>query len=539
MAKRRKRQPSVASQVPAAPSVRPVDPDLLAKSTPASHNRVRARSFAKGSARSAQNASRQDAMVARFALWAKANDFTIADHLVDDGHGRQHLEAWVVTTFLIELARPGLVTPTSLQKYRSLLLGGLKHLEVPVLVPDLDDEIVRTVARQLEVADPRPAAPVFMGYGLEEIRAELATEPDELWRAALLAFHLTAHWFGGRCVEPVCNLRWEHVTIDDEHMTVVWPPSKYQNDPKAVRVRVADLPDDLNPALALAELRKASAAAELDTTDAARIFPDRRYDSWSVTHVEDIVADRSVASDLTDEGRYGYARQVVGGRYRKAWSEYALQTAWASTVGHRRVSPHGLRRGIATLQARNGAALFDVAATLRHGEAMRHTYRYIDPHHADYQTVVQLLVHDAEPVQVPKSFTPDASSSVANDDEYDGPLPVLDWAAGCVVCGAKRDAWSAFVDDEQVVLCSDHLGAYSRGEANWQAIQMCGVWGVHNGEKHTCDRPKRMYFTLDDGTKIPACQRHRNRLAEARERDEELTLDPEVGLGSAGRSVGS
>ena len=541
MAKRRKPLPPIGSDATPVPAPGTVDPDWLAKNDPSSFAEFDELLVDDGlSLRTPATAAGQVRLLERLKRWLFAINLDITAVLVDVGRHHLELDASVVHGFLIQIARPGYISRSTWLQQKGMLITALKHERISVV--GLNDKFLLAVADQLDTTDPRPTAPVFMGYGLEDIRAELAAEPDGLWRACMLAFHLTAHWFGGRCAETVCNLRWSDLELDSEHLTVVWPPSKYQPEPKAVRVRVADLPDDINPSLALDELRTASADAGLDVSDDARIFPDCRYEAWSVTHVEDLEADQTFAPDHSGESRTGRAREVVAARYRAAWIEAALRTEWSQTVGYRRVAPHGLRRGVATLTARNGGSMFEVAAVLRHGEAMSATCRYIDPNHNDYQAVVQLLVPDAEPAPVPKSVALEAGQvPEVEDEDYDGLLPVHDWAAGCVICKKRRvDLWSHRVEGEDVVLCGYHLAAYTRGDENWRGLRPCHVWGVTiDGETHTCNREFASAVTLSDGTTVDACEIHGGRLRRCLERGEQLTLDEQLGLGRAGRAVGA
>ena len=471
-----------------------------------------------------------DQEIRRFERWLDELCGLELDDVLRPGsrHGWQAIDDDVVVAYFAASARYGAITKGAFENNRQRLFRAfrMQRIEPPIGA----NPKIGGLATNLTLGDRRPTAAVYLGCGLEEISDAIEERhtDDPLWAAALTAYHLTAGFFGGRIGETLAHLRWGSVALDDSEMMLTWPAGlKYQFE--AVTLKHVDDGEAVkySPIEALRKLRKLSAKAGLPTGPTARIFPSRIGDGWTVTAEEDRIADTAWRPELTeDKDRRHAARAANAAQYRGAWTQAATSTEWAKHVGWRRIAPHGLRRGQATLMLVEGRSLFEIQLRLRHATPAI-TLRYTDGTKLELGEVTGLLDAEADPAakhdlldrldnyteRIAELLA--AGDAIDMDDEDDGPqtnLPVLDWAAGCVECGARQaNIWAVKLEGEWAVLCGPHakrLRILGEGDA-WRDL---GVRCEVDGCDTDIGRVGDAFHAKDaDGQPMRVCNLHYQR----------------------------
>ena len=484
----------------------------------------------------ASSTSNANQELRRFERWLDELVGVDLDDVLSPGsrRGWKAIDAEVVLAYLTGSARFGAITKTSFTGNRDRLWRAFAMRRIEA--PDGDDfkALVDGLASNLELGDRKPTAACYLGCGLEDVDAAIEARygSDELRTAALVAYHRLAGTFGGRITETVAHLRWGNVKLDDGEMLLTWPAGlKYQDE--AIRLRYEGGDDGgevvCSPIEALHALRRLSTEAGLPTDDGDRIFPVRVEGEWTVNGEEERIADETWRPELTAEKeRRHHARAANSAEYRNDWTKAAMTTEWSKHVGHRRIAPHGLRRGQATLMMLDNRSLSEIQFRLRHG-TQAVTLKYTDGTQLDLGSVTGLLDAAADP-----DAQDDTDARIAawmtglkagdavvldDDDEPTTNLPVLDWTAGCSECGARQaNVWPVKVAGEFVVLCGPHAKRLRvLGEdSDWQDFGLrCQAEGC---DKNLNETSSSHPATRSDGHEIRVCQacylRYRNRKAD-------------------------
>lgn len=434
----------------------------------------------------------------RFLRWTDAFGIDLNALSATDTDRWRHLPPGVAVAYATQLARPGSIgcgwfldTLSQLRtafERSNIAVAGFTDSSTPEVAA-----VIQGLAAQLEPGDRRPAVPV-LAHHLTEINDAIAElDANPVWVAALRAWQTLSWTYGGRAVETTTRLRWSDFALDDDQDRLRWPAGcKYQsNDITLTRTRSDELPVAADVRRQLEGLRGALREAGHDPTPADFIFPliDAATGALIIDPVGSLLDDSSFRPDLDGLARRGRAERSVTQRYRKAWTEAALTTSINQNLGHRRVTPHGLRRALATVLAALGRSDIRIQHEMRHGR-LATTLLYVDGRSLPVTDAYALLddLDAGRPTTDPHGLLAGALALTrehVNEDDGDdcgsdtvGPLPVLGWEDGCSVDGCwKRhpgDLWSDNVGGHWMVICTGHLQRFSRNEPDWQApLEIC------------------------------------------------------------------
>lgn len=319
-----------------------------------------------------------------------------------DRSGYPILPTALLPTYLAEVARPG-TTRGTVRYSADKLLRGLRSQGWAA--PGLDDglragalwaETLQTLYSHIEAGEYRPARPVLPGDGLEAIARAIAEIGHPYLRQTMLVFHAVSFWTGARITEVTSLMTWDWFTDLGERGAITFPAGlKYQHRPVTIPLDLYPLEPLACALTQLRALRRMLLDAGLPVGSGNPILPGIRAtasgrDSVVVDPVAKLVDDANWQPEVPDrETRTALARATHSASYRDRWKRSAAGGGFKST-SQRPVSPHGLRRGLATALDAGGADLSRVQAVLRHGHPVV-TFRYVDGSSADLADINQLL----------------------------------------------------------------------------------------------------------------------------------------------------
>lgn len=337
-----------------------------------------------------------------------------------DRSGYPILPPALLLTYLAEVARPG-VTRESVRYSADKLLRSLRAegWAAPGLKEALKAkapwaEQLQALYSHIDSSECRPARPVLPGDGLEDIARVIAEIEHPYLRQAMLVFHTVSFWTAGRINEVASLMTWGWFTDLGQRGAMTFPAGlKYQHRPVTIPLDVYAA-EPL--ACALTQLRAWRRMLLDNGLPAGRddlILPGIRA---TASGKSSVVSDPIAAlvdtptwqPEVTDrDNRIALAQATHNSRVRDRWKHAAAAAGFRSTP-QRRVSPNGLRRGLATAIDAGGADLSRVQAVLRHGRPVV-TFRYLDGSAVDLADVNQLLDLEDGLAQV----TPPSSARLA------------------------------------------------------------------------------------------------------------------------------
>jgi len=319
-----------------------------------------------------------------------------------DRSGHPILPPALLLTYLAEVARPG-TTRGTVRYTADKLLRGLRSQGWAA--PGLDEgmrahapwaENLQALYSHVAAGEYRPARPVLPGGGLEAIARAIARIEHPFLRQTMLVFHAVSFWTGARITEVTSLMTWAWFNDTGERGAITFPAGlKYQH-------RTVTIPLDIYPleplACALTQLRalrKMLHDAGLPVGPDTLILPGIRAtaagaESVVIDPIAELVDNPNSRPDTPDrETRTALARVRLSKSWRDRWKRSAADAGFTSTP-QRRVSPHGLRRGLANALDAGGADLSRIQAVLRHGRPVV-TFRYVDGSSADLADINLLL----------------------------------------------------------------------------------------------------------------------------------------------------
>lgn len=471
----------------------------------------------------------------------------LSRHVERDRFERPQLPPILLVAYVAEIARPGASRGTTRAVWNKLanalrsegwtipgLEAGLDGSSTPVA------QALKALINNLDEPDARPARPVLPGDGLESIARTIAAIDHEVLRQVMLTFHAVSFWTASRVTEASCLMRWGWIKGLDEptdRLEVTFPPGlKYQARAVSVPVDRYDAEPLACAVTQLRALRQFMADLGFRTDPDSPVLPGVTTTaagaaSLTVDAVSAMVDDPSWRSDITPEQRNSYAQANHASNYRSRWRAAALASGFEETPD-RRVSAHGLRRGLATALDLAGMDIERIQVVLRHGQPVV-SVRYVDGLMHELSAVNNLIQLDecipvaGEPVQ-PEHLgriliddlveADDWEPLITDDVEAVGCGGDLDWQAGCAAtwngerCGRVRvHVWSYLVDGERRVLCLDHIKRLRANEADWERPRRaCEI--VHtpdDGDPQTCGSTKGGFGQrLETGESMFMCAAH-------------------------------
>lgn len=363
----------------------------------------------------------------RFERYLDAMGTSLDDLAESVGRGRRQLPSFTVVAFAAQISRPGRIAQASHRQEIINLRAGLRAAKIEL--SDWEESgasrALRTIRSQLSTDPERPAMPILPGDGtLQAIATEIDRLPlSEVERAALNALHALGFWGGGRASELVRKLRQHHLLVHEEHqrLRITWPAGCKFQDEDLTLVRGTGLVCD--PVDAVRRLNAALVANGMQPQPEDAILPGF-VDGRVVLNPCDNITD--VQRDKHGPHAEAMMRDQVTAWYRRWWTQAACAAGLAPTAT-RRLSLHGLRRGLATAAALAGVPITEIQGEMRHGNWIV-TLRYTDEERIDLSNVVALIDVEDDVVPVDPAAVaalagrawrvgPDTGHCVVFDDE--------------------------------------------------------------------------------------------------------------------------
>lgn len=341
----------------------------------------------------------------RFGQFLAVHDCTLEDlrAVADrDRSGYPILPPALLLTYLAEVARPG-TTRGTVRYSADKLLRGLRAQGWAA--PGLDEglqahapwaEKLQALYSHIEAGEYRPARPVLPGGGLEDIARAIAEIEHPYLRQTMLVFHAVSFWTGARITEVTSLMTWDWFKDLGERGAITFPAGlKYQHRPVTIPLDLYPLEPLACALTQLRALRRMLLDAGLPAGPGNLILPGIRAtatgaESVVIDPIASLVDDQTWQPDVPErDTRTALAQATQNASWRDRWKRSAADAGFKSTP-QQRVSPHGLRRGLATALDAGGADLSRVQAVLRHGRPVV-TFRYIDGSSLDLADINELL----------------------------------------------------------------------------------------------------------------------------------------------------
>lgn len=319
-----------------------------------------------------------------------------------DRSGYPILPSALLLTYLAEIARPG-TTRGTVHYSADKLLRGLRA--EGWAAPGLKEgrqghatwaDALQALYSHIDAGEYRPARPVLPGDGLEAIARTIAEIEHPFLRQTMLVFHAVSFWTGARITEVTSLMTWDWLTDLGTRGVITFPAGlKYQHRPVAIPLDLYPLEPLACALTQLRALRRMLLDAGLPVGPGNVVLPGIRAaasgrDSVVVDPIAERVDDLTWQPEVSErDTRTALAQATHSASYRERWKQSAAAAGFTSTP-QRRVSPHGLRRGLANALDAGGADLSRVQAVLRHGRPVV-TFRYVDGSSADLADINELL----------------------------------------------------------------------------------------------------------------------------------------------------
>jgi hypothetical protein len=500
----------------------------------------------------------------RFERYLDAAGTTLGELAEDTVRGRRRLPSFAVVAYAAQIARPDRISQASHRQEIINLKAGLRaeRVELGDWEESGASKALKLIRSHLSADAERPAMPILPGDGsLQAVAAAIDDLPlTEVERAALGALHALGFWGGGRASELVRKLQYRHVRVNGKvsRLRITWPGGCKFQDEDLTLVRSTGLLCD--PVDAVRRLIAALAAEGIAPGRDDAIFPGFIDGEVVLNPCDNIPEAQRARNGVHAEAMM---RDQVTSWYRRWWTE-AARAAGLSPTATRRLSLHGLRRGLATAAALAGVPVTEIQGELRHGNWIV-TLRYTDEERIDLSAVVDLIdlddhVADVDPAAVAALanrsgrnglgagvcvIVDDAGSRCPRSaDEADpawgqichlhaqrsragirmtGPVPALpavgavcgdagevedaaDSARSCAASGCTNTvAWTRNLGDGTLSwLCQDHARAHALDpDGPWDALRVCdGLRCDQTFVQHKNGRPwgALMRFTIGDET---------------------------------------
>lgn len=500
----------------------------------------------------------------RFERYLDAAGTTIEELTLETVRGRRQLPSFPVVLYAAQISRPGRISQASHRQEIINLKAGLRaeRVELGDWEESGASRALKLIRSHLSADAERPAMPILPGDGsLQAVAAAINNLPlTDVERAALGALHALGFWGGGRASELVRKLQHQHVRVNGKvsRLRITWPAGcKFQEEDLTL-VRSSGL--ECDPVDAVRRLIAALAAEGIAAGPNDAIFPGFIDGEVVLNPCDNISEAQRARNGIHAEAMM---RDQVTAWYRRWWTEAAL-AAGLSPTATRRLSLHGLRRGLATAAALAGVPVTEIQGELRHGTWIV-TLRYTDEERIDLSAVVDLIdledrVADVDPAAVAALanqqrrigsgagacvIVDDAGSSCPRSaDEADpawgqichlhaersragirmtGPVPALpaagvgygdadevedavDSSRSCAAAGCTNSvAWTRNLGDGTLSwLCQDHARAHALDpDGPWEALRVCdGLRCDQTFVQHRNSQPfgALMRFVIGDET---------------------------------------
>jgi integrase len=376
----------------------------------------------RGTEKSRLNAART---AARFERWLEASGTSLDELTEDLGRGRRRLSGVWLVGFASQIARPELIFRASHRQEMANVVAGLRAWKVEVAGwgEPATCAVVRRIQARLPIGVERPAQAILPSDGTLAAVAAAIDKLDltEVQSAALGALHALGFWGGGRASELVRHLRWRHIVVnkDRTRLLITWPGGcKFQAEDVTL-VRGTGLVAD--PLEAVERLRVALIAEGCAPDGDDTILPGWRGTDPVLSPCENI---EDAYREKHGEFAEAMMRELVTVWYRDRW-EQAAALAGLTGSATRRVSLHGLRRGLATAAALAGVPITEIQYELRHGNWIV-TLRYTDEECVDMDAVVRLIELEDDIVPVDPVIVAGLAAALPAGGPDDGCCVVVD-----------------------------------------------------------------------------------------------------------------